>query len=128
MTYRPFCGMFMDQAPLMSVVVVKRLPVSVFWAVTVTPGSGTLPLLITPCRLPPVTTGADSGEGTGWLAGVGSPGGDCASTSAQAPISTIQSDAIPTPLRNHSPLGVLVLMQTGGDVGRFTAAAERTSS
>src|SRR3954464_8178205 len=110
MTYRPFCGMFMDQAPLMSVVVVKRLPVSVFWAVTVTPGSGTLPLLITPCRLPPVTTGADSGQGAaGGLAGVGWPGGDCASTSAHAPISAIQSDAIHTPLRNHSPLAVLVL-------------------
>jgi hypothetical protein len=44
----------------MSVVVEKRLPVSVFWAVTVTPGSGTAPLLTTPCSLPP--DGAVAGE------------------------------------------------------------------
>ena len=45
--------MFIDQEPRMSVVVEYRLPVSVFCAVTVTPGKGMAPLLTTPCNLPP---------------------------------------------------------------------------
>jgi hypothetical protein len=44
----------------MSVVVEKRLPVRVFWAVTVTPGRGMLPLFTVPWSTPPVTAG------TGW--------------------------------------------------------------
>src|SRR5579859_6333133 len=47
--------MVMDQAPAMSLVVVNRLPVNVFCAVTATPGRGTLPLFTTPCIFPPAT-------------------------------------------------------------------------
>jgi hypothetical protein len=43
----------------MSVVVENFFPVRVFWAVTVTPGSGMLPLLTAPCSLPPVTSWLD---------------------------------------------------------------------
>jgi hypothetical protein len=44
----------------MSVVVEYFFPVSVFWAVTVTPGRGTFPLLTTPCSLPPAVTGVEA--------------------------------------------------------------------
>src|ERR1035437_9995318 len=82
--------MVICQAPVMPVVVWKRLPVSVFWAVTVTPGRGMLPLLTTPCSFPPVTTGTEEAGtcvagacGAGALvAGGGATGGvagDCAS-------------------------------------------------
>src|ERR1019366_2742026 len=50
--------MVIDHAPVMSVVVEYRLPVRVFCAVTVTPGSGVLPLFTAPCSLPPVTVSA----------------------------------------------------------------------
>src|ERR1035437_10380552 len=75
--------MVICQAPVMPVVVWKRLPVSVFWAVTVTPGRGMLPLLTTPCSFPPVTTGTEEAGtcaagacGAGALvAGAGATGG-----------------------------------------------------
>ena len=65
----------MDHPPPISVAVVKRLPVSVFCAVTATPGSGMLPLFTTPWSFPPLTvasgpevagdTGAAGREGAG---------------------------------------------------------------
>src|ERR1035438_8801741 len=58
--------MVRTQAPVMSVVVEKRLPVSVFCAVTVTPGRGMFPLLTMPCTLPP------DGVGVGILCATGS--------------------------------------------------------
>ena len=58
--------MVSDQIPVMSVVVEYRLPVSVFRAVTVTPGSGMLPVFTTPCRRSPVNVSA----GAAGLAGV----------------------------------------------------------
>src|SRR5947209_2867158 len=71
----------MDQAPVMSVVVTKRLPESVFWAVTVTPGSGMFPLLTRPWRLPPVTAAVVSG---GLAGAVGAAGGCCGAGGAGA--------------------------------------------
>jgi hypothetical protein len=50
--------MVMDHAPLMSVVVAKLLPVRLFLAVTATPGSGILPEVMTPWRVPPVIVAA----------------------------------------------------------------------
>ena len=59
-TYRPFCGIVIDHAPVMSVVVEYFLPVRVFCAVTVTPGSGMFPLFTTPCSLPPAISRSGS--------------------------------------------------------------------
>ena len=67
----------MDHAPVTSVVVEYFLPVSVFCAVTVTPGSGMLPLLTAPCKRPPAmawtggasTLGAEAGTGEDALDG-----------------------------------------------------------
>jgi hypothetical protein len=42
------------------VVVEYFFPVKVFWAVTVTPGSGMFPLFTTPCSLPPAATGVEA--------------------------------------------------------------------
>jgi hypothetical protein len=46
---------------VISVVVAKLFPVRVFFAVTVTPGRGIFPDLITPCKVPPAVTAVDVG-------------------------------------------------------------------
>src|ERR1039458_4528895 len=129
--------MVSDQAPVMSVVVEYRLPVSVFCAVTVTPGSGMLPLFTWPCSLPPVTACPDGtcpdgacgavpvagalAAAPAGLAGTGVCGAACAHA-AKPPATTIPIANAHRPARRlRAPRHlVLVLSQTAHAPRRFT--------
>src|SRR5580704_1280350 len=91
--------MFSDQAPVTSVVVEYRLPVSVFCAVTVTPGSEMLPLFTAPCSLPPATAPAAT-ESVGFCvdgAGAEALGGEelCAAEAGACDHATTAATVIP---------------------------------
>src|ERR1700676_3871044 len=128
----------MDQAPVTSVVVEKRLPVSVFCAVTVTPGKGTLPLFTTPCSFPPTTTEAafagsgdavdDVGEvGAATAGGVAGCGGAVVGASAQAADSQ-QPNHPPAPIPTMSLRGIRspgLVVRTNTDVHRAAKVYSR---
>ena len=73
----------------MSVIVEKRLPVSVFCAVTVTPGRGVLPLLTTPCSLPPVIVSPEAAGSGATGGGVGAYAKKTRLSATIAPINTV---------------------------------------
>src|SRR5215469_9941732 len=123
--------MVIDQAPAMSVVVIKRLPVSVFCAVIVTPGRERLPLFTTPCSFPPAASadgdaGAPGGcavgaAGAAWGGGTGCAGeaGACAPAHAAAIHKPINTTHKPARWRIHSPV-FPVFKETARATGRFT--------
>ncbi len=102
-------------APLMSVTVAYLRPVSVFCAVTATPGSGTAPLFpapepvlfTVPCRRPPLTAGCAPTDCDG--AAAGTLAGSCAAAPSPAAHTTIANHRNPACIL-LSPRGFLSML------------------